>query len=80
MDAIILCTGYVHHFPFLGEGLRLNPHADPLQPKNKIWLRSLYRGVFWIDNPKLMHIGPHTGFFTLSLFDAQAHSVPVVLC
>jgi len=56
----------------LGEGLRLNPHADPLQPKNKIWLRNLYRGIFWIDNPKLMHVGPHTGFFTLSLFDAQA--------
>ena len=72
VDAIILCTGYVHHFPFLGEGLRLNPHADPLQPKNKIWLRGLYRGIFWIDNPRLLHVGPHTGFFTFSLFDAQA--------
>ena len=72
VDAIILCTGYVHHFPFLGAGLRLNPHADPLQPANKIWLRRLYRGVFWIDNPRLLHVGPHTGFFTFSLFDAQA--------
>jgi trimethylamine monooxygenase len=73
VDAIILCTGYVHHFPFLSDALRLNPHAgDPGQPKNKIWLKGLYRGVFWMPNPQLMHVGPHTGFFTFSLFDAQA--------
>ena len=72
VDVIILCTGYVHHFPFLDDSLRLNPHqGDPRQPKNKIWLKGLYRGIFWMPNPKLIHIGPHTGFFTFSLFDAQ---------
>merc|ERR1711871_269701 len=72
VDAIILCTGYLHHFPFLSNELRLNPHDDPQQPKNKIWLKGLYRGIFWMKNPKLIHIGPHTGFFTMNLFDAQA--------
>ena len=73
VDVIILCTGYVHHFPFLSDDLRLNPHSgDPGQPRNKIWLKGLYRGIFWMKNPKLIHIGPHTGFFTFSLFDAQA--------
>jgi len=26
-----------------------------------------------MPNPKMIHIGPHTGFFTMGLFDAQAH-------
>ena len=28
VDVIILCTGYLHHFPFLSDELRLDPH-DP---------------------------------------------------
>jgi len=72
VDAIILCTGYLHHFPFLSDELRLNPHDGEGQPINKIWLKGLYRGIFWMKNPKLIHIGPHTGFFTMNLFDAQA--------
>jgi len=72
-DAIMLCTGYLHHFPFLSDELRLNPHNNKLQPSNKIWLQNLYQGIFHMPNPKMIHIGPHTGFFTMGLFDAQAH-------
>jgi len=72
VEAIILCTGYMHDFHFLSEELRLNPHDCKDQPVNKIWLKGLYHGLFTISNPKLMHIGPHTGFFTWGLFDAQA--------
>jgi len=71
-DAILLCTGYLHHFPFLSNELRLNPHNNPLQPSNKIWLQNMYQGICWMPNPKLIHVGPHTGFFTMGLFDAQA--------
>lgn len=34
MDAIILCTGYLHHFPFLSEGLRLITD-------NRLWTKNL---------------------------------------
>lgn len=72
VDAIILCTGYMYHFPFLSDELRLNPHDVDGQPANKIWIKGLYKGIFWMKNPRLVHIGPHTGFFTWNLFDAQA--------
>jgi trimethylamine monooxygenase len=72
VDTIILCTGYLYNFPFLADNLRLNPHDDPCQPRNKIWLSGLYRGIFWMPNPRLIYIGPHSGFFTFNLFDAQA--------
>lgn len=72
IDAIILCTGYVFHFPFLTGDLLLDPEHCAGQPANRIWLKGLYRGMFWIKNPRLIHIGPHTGFFTMPLFDAQA--------
>jgi len=72
VDVVILCTGYNHHFPFLPNDLAINPDTTPGQPANKIWLKGLYRGMFWIKNPKLIHIGPHTGFFTMPMFDAQA--------
>ena len=44
IDAVILCTGYLHHFPFLPENLRLATH-------NRLYPGTLYKGVVWIDNP-----------------------------
>ena len=34
IDVIILCTGYLHHFPFLADGLRL-------RTDNRLWPRNL---------------------------------------
>lgn len=65
VDAIILCTGYRHHFPFIEEGLRLRT-ANELYPPN------LYRGVFWLDNPNLMYLGMQDQYYTFSLFDVEA--------
>ena len=65
VDAIILCTGYQHHFPFLAEGLRL-------KTANRLWPLDLYRGVFWENNPKLSYIGMQDQFYTFNMFDAQA--------
>ena len=65
VDAIILCTGYQHHFPFLPEDLRL-------KTANRLWPLDLYRGVFWEDNPKLSYIGMQDQFYTFNMFDAQA--------
>ena len=65
IDAIIVCTGFNHYYPFLADNLKLKSR-DALYPKK------LYKGIFWQDNPKLMYIGaPHT-IFTFPLFEIQA--------
>ena len=48
VDAIIVCTGYRHYYPFMEQSLRLQS-ADLLFPEN------LYRNIFWEDNPKCMY-------------------------
>ena len=45
-DAIILCSGYLHHFPFLPEDLKL-------KTRNRLYPPKLYKGVVWQDNHKL---------------------------
>ncbi|WP_260485699.1 NAD(P)-binding domain-containing protein [Pseudomonas aeruginosa] len=65
IDAIILCTGYKHHFPFLPEELRL-------KTGNRLWPLNLYKGVFWERNPKLMYLGMQDQWYSFNMFDAQA--------
>ncbi len=65
VDAIILCTGYQHHFPFLPDELRL-------KTENRLWPLKLYRGVVWEDNPGLSYLGMQDQFYSLLMFDAQA--------
>jgi trimethylamine monooxygenase len=60
-----MCTGYLHHFPFLDDSLRLKTN-------NRLWPLGLYKGVFWQDNPKLIYLGMQDQFFTFNMFDAQA--------
>ena len=50
VDAIILCTGYKHHFPFLPDDLRLKT-ANVLASDN------LYKGVVWNNDPRLFYLG-----------------------
>jgi trimethylamine monooxygenase len=65
MDALILCTGYLHHFPFLSEELKLKTH-------NRLYPPKLYKGVAWQDNPNLFYLGMQDQFHTFNMFDAQA--------
>jgi trimethylamine monooxygenase len=65
VDAIILCTGYQHHFPFLPDDLRL-------KTENRLWPLNLYKGIFWEPNPKLLYLGMQDQFYTFNMFDAQA--------
>jgi trimethylamine monooxygenase len=65
IDAIILCTGYLHHFPFMAEELRL-------KTTNRLWPLDLYKGVAWEANPKLFYLGMQDQFYTFNMFDAQA--------
>ena len=65
VDAIILCTGYQHHFPYLPDDLRL-------KTRNRLASADLYKGVAWVHNPKLFYIGMQDQWFTFNMFDAQA--------
>jgi trimethylamine monooxygenase len=65
MDAIILCTGYLNHFPFMEDTLRL-------KSRNRLYPPSIYKGIFWWGNPKCMYIGMQDQYYTFNMFDAQA--------
>ncbi|QUS37143.1 NAD(P)-binding domain-containing protein [Falsirhodobacter algicola] len=65
VDAIILCTGYRHYFPFLPDDLRL-------KTKNRLAAADLYKGVIYVHNPKLFYLGMQDQWFTFNMFDAQA--------
>lgn len=65
VDAIILCTGYKHHFPFLPDDLRL-------KTANRLASADLYKGVVWVHNPELFYLGMQDQWYTFNMFDAQA--------
>ena len=65
VDSIILCTGYVHHFPFMASELRL-------KTANRLAASDLYKGVIWTHNPKLFYLGMQDQWYTFNMFDAQA--------
>ncbi len=64
-DAIVLCTGYLHHHPFIEDLLRI-------KSRNRLYPPNLYKGVFWWGNPKLMYLGMQDQYYTFNMFDAQA--------
>lgn len=65
VDVIVLCTGYQHYFPYIEDSLRLRT-TNVLYPPN------LYKGVFWLDNPRLAYLGMQDQYYTFTLFDAEA--------
>lgn len=65
VDAVVLCTGYQHHFPFLPDDLRL-------KTSNRLYPLGIYKGIFWLDNPKLVYLGMQDQYYTFNMFDAQA--------
>ncbi len=65
VDAIILCTGYKHHFPFM-------PPALTLRTANRLAAADLYKGVVFNPNPALFYLGMQDQWYTFNMFDAQA--------
>ncbi|MFD1814180.1 NAD(P)-binding domain-containing protein [Rhodococcus gannanensis] len=72
VDAIILCTGYQHHFPFLSDALTLTTD-------NRLYPRGIYKGVVSQENPQLFFLGMQDQYFTFNMFDAQAWYVRDVI-
>lgn len=65
VDAIILCTGYQHKYPYL-------PGDLALDGPNTVYPEGLYLGVLWQGNPNLAYVGAQDQWFTFNMFDAQA--------
>jgi len=72
VDAIILCTGYQHHFPFMSTELTL-------ETVNRLATANLYKGVVFNDNPALFYLGMQDQWYTFNMFDAQAWYVRDVI-
>jgi trimethylamine monooxygenase len=64
-DAVIMCTGYQHKFPFLPDTLRL-------KTKNCLYPDGIYKGIVFNELPQLMYLGMQDQYFTFNMFDAQA--------
>lgn len=64
-DAVILCTGYQHKFPFLPDDLRL-------KTKNCLYPDGLYKGVVSEVNEQLIFLGMQDQYYTFNMFDEQA--------
>lgn len=64
-DAVVLCTGYQHKFPFLPDNLRL-------KTKNCLYPDKLYKGVVFNENERLIFLGMQDQYYTFNMFDAQA--------
>jgi len=64
VDAVIMCTGYLHSYPFLRENLRLIS-------KNTLYPPNLYKGIVWQGggNNKLVYGGVQDNCYTFTMFD-----------
>ena len=65
VDAIISCTGYLHHFPFVDDELRL-------VTANRLATSMLYRGVVFQPENRILYLGMQDQWYTFNMFDAQA--------
>lgn len=63
-DSVIMATGFIHHYPFLAENLRLTA-------PNTLYPPGLYKGIVWTAaaNSKLFYAGPQDLFYSLTLYD-----------
>ena len=64
-DAVVMCTGYQHRFPFLPDELRL-------KTPNCLYPNNLYKGIFFNECPNLIYLGMQDQYYTFNMFDAQA--------
>jgi trimethylamine monooxygenase len=67
VDVILLCTGYLHCYPFLPDELRL-------KSRNRMWPPNLYKGCLFLGggNDKLFYVGAQDQYYTYTMFDQCA--------
>jgi trimethylamine monooxygenase len=64
VDAVLMCTGYLHSYPYLRENLRL-------KSRNVLYPPGLYKGIVWQagGNNKLLYAGVQDQYYTYTMFD-----------
>jgi len=65
-DAVIFCTGYKHHFPFMEDKLRLKDATNIFYPNH------LYKGILLEGNTNVIYLGMQNKGYTFTMFEAQA--------
>jgi len=67
IDAILLCTGYLHAYPYLPDELRL-------KSRNRLFPPNLYKGCLFLNggNEKLFYVGAQDQYYTFTMFDQEA--------
>ena len=67
VDAIIFCTGFLHHYPYLEDKIRL-------RCPNTLYPPFLYKGTIYTEggNNKMLYIGAQDQCYTFTMFDVQA--------
>jgi trimethylamine monooxygenase len=65
VHAIIFCTGYIYHFPFLDDNLRLK------SPPRSLYPPGLYKGMFWLNQPRLLYLGMQRSTFSFNIGNVQ---------
>lgn len=65
VQSIIVCTGYLHHFPFIHDSLRLKTSRTLYPP-------GLYKTIFFIDQPRIMYLGMQQLTFSFNIGNIQA--------
>ena len=64
IETIILCTGYIYHFPFMEDNLRLRSTIS-------YYPEGLYKGLVWLNggDNKLLYSGVQDQYYTFTMFD-----------
>ncbi|KAI1774157.1 FAD/NAD(P)-binding domain-containing protein [Hypoxylon cercidicola] len=82
IDHVIIATGYISSYPFLGEleqpRVRWQDADEKVVITDGKTTDNLYKDVFYIPNPSLAFIGVSHLVSTFSLFDFQAQVVSTV--
>jgi trimethylamine monooxygenase len=65
IDAIIFCTGYRHSYPFMAKRFRLDCGVTEFASS------TLYKSIFWIDQPYLAYLGAPRQLYSFPMFELQ---------
>lgn len=67
VDVVMMCTGYLHSYPFLEEDLRM-------KSRNLLYPAGIYKGIVWTagGNNKLLYCGAQDQYYTYTMFDVCA--------
>ncbi len=66
VDCVILCTGYRLHYPFMSRDIRLYTEELLIFPEH------LYKGLFFLNQPRVAYMGAHRFSYGQLGLDIQA--------